>query len=286
MDGLSFEVRPGEVFGFVGSNGAGKTTTMRIVLGVLIADGGNVLWNGAPIDFKTRRRIGYMPEERGLYPKMRAGEQLTYLAQLHGTFPDAAAAASAHWLDRFGLKDRARDEIQRLSHGNQQRVQLAAALVFEPLMLVLDEPFAGLDPEAVDSMSEVLHERAAAGVPVIFSSHQLELVERISDRVGIIQRGHLVACGTVDELRSGGPNRLWVDAPSARAGWTDSLSGVQVVRNDGTRWLIELDGGSSDQAVLQAALATGPVREFRRDVPSLLDIFREAMTEDRVAATA
>jgi ABC-2 type transport system ATP-binding protein len=286
VDGLSFEVRPGEVFGFVGSNGAGKTTTMRIVLGVLIADGGNVLWGGAPIDFKTRRRIGYMPEERGLYPKMRAGEQLTYLAQLHGTFPDAAAAASAHWLDRFGLKDRARDEIQRLSHGNQQRVQLAAALVFDPLMLVLDEPFAGLDPEAVDSMSEVLHERAAAGVPVIFSSHQLELVERISDRVGIIQRGHLVASGTVDELRAGGPNRFWIDAPSARAGWTDSLRGVQVVRNDGTRWLMELDGGSSDQAVLQAALATGPVREFRRDVPSLLDIFREAMTEDRVAATA
>jgi len=286
VDGLSFEVRPGEVFGFVGSNGAGKTTTMRVVLGVLVADGGSVLWGGAPIDFKTRRRIGYMPEERGLYPKMRAGEQLTYLAQLHGAFPDAAAAASAHWLDRFGLKDRARDEIQRLSHGNQQRVQLAAALVFEPLMLVLDEPFAGLDPEAVDSMSEVLHERAAAGVPVIFSSHQLELVERISDRVGIIQRGHVVASGTVDELRSGGPNRFWIDAPSARAGWTDSLRGVQVVRNEGTRWLIELDGGSTDQAVLQVALATGPVREFRRDVPSLLDIFREAMTEDRVAATA
>ena len=286
MNGLSFDVRPGEVFGFVGSNGAGKTTTMRIVLGVLIADGGSVLWGGAPIDFKTRRRIGYMPEERGLYPKMRAGEQLTYLAQLHGTSPDAAAAASARWLDRFGLKDRARDEIQRLSHGNQQRVQLAAALVFDPLMLVLDEPFAGLDPEAVDSMSEVLHERAAAGVPVIFSSHQLELVERISDRVGIIQRGHLVASGTVDELRSGGPNRFWVDAPSARAGWTGSLRGVQVVQNDGTRWLIELDGASSDQAVLQAALATGPVREFRRDVPSLLDIFREAMTEDHVAPTA
>ncbi|TMC05077.1 MAG: DUF4162 domain-containing protein, partial [Chloroflexi bacterium] len=176
--------------------------------------------------------------------------------------------------------------IQRLSHGNQQRVQLAAALVFDPVMLVLDEPFAGLDPEAVDSMSKVLHERAAAGVPVIFSSHQLELVERISDRVGIIQRGHLVACGTVDELRSGGPNRFWVDAPSARAGWTGSLSGAQVVRNDGTRWLIELESASSDQAVLQAALATGPVREFRRDVPSLLDIFREAMTEDRVAAAS
>src|SRR5207302_8790125 len=129
VDGLSFAVHPGEVFGFVGSNGAGKTTTMRIVLGVLISDRGNVLWDGAPLDFNTRRRIGYMPEERGLYPKMRAGEQLTYLAQLHGAGPDAAAAASAHWLERFGLKDRARDDIQRLSHGNQQLVHVAAALV-------------------------------------------------------------------------------------------------------------------------------------------------------------
>ena len=284
VDGLSFDVRPGEVVGFVGSNGAGKTTTMRIVLGVLIPDGGSVLWGGAPIDFKTRRRIGYMPEERGLYPKMRAGEQLTYLAQLHGALPDAAAAASAHWLDRFGLKDRAKDEVQRLSHGNQQRVQLAAALAFDPMILVLDEPFAGLDPEAVDSMSSVLHERAEAGVPVIFSSHQLDLVERISHRVAIIQRGHLVACGTVDELRTGGPERLWVDVPGAKTGWSDLLTGVTVVRRDDTRWLLELDGRTDDQAVLHAALATGPVREFGRDVPSLLDIFREAMTEDRVAA--
>jgi ABC-2 type transport system ATP-binding protein len=283
---LSFDVQPGEVFGFVGSNGAGKTTTMRILLGVLIADSGEVLWAGKPIDFETRRRIGYMPEERGLYPKMRIAEQLTYMAELHGASAADAVASTGRWLERFGLKDRGRDEVLKLSHGNQQRVQLAAALVFDPLMLVLDEPFAGLDPEAVDAMSEVLHERAEAGVPVIFSSHQLELVERISDRVGIIQRGHLVACGTVDELRSEGPQRYWVDMPSARDGWASLLSGVRVVRTDGTRWLLELDGKTSDQAVLQAALATGPVHEFRRSVPSLLDIFREAMTEDRVGATA
>ena len=281
---LSFAVHPGEVFGFVGSNGAGKTTTMRIVLGVLLADAGEVLWNGKLIDFETRRRIGYMPEERGLYPKMHAGEQLAYLAQLHGTEPAAAVESTARWLERFGLKDRAHDEIQRLSHGNQQRVQLAAALVFDPLMLILDEPFAGLDPEAVDSMSEVLHERATAGVPVIFSSHQLELVERISDRVGIIQRGHLIASGTVDELRGKGPERWWIDAPAARSGWAAGLAGTRVVRTDGTRVLLELDGSTDDQAVLRAALATGPLQEFRRDEPSLLEIFREAMTEDRVAA--
>ena len=280
---LSFDVRPGEVFGFVGSNGAGKTTTMRIVLGVLLADAGEVWWNGRPIDFETRRRIGYMPEERGLYPKMRAAEQLTCLAELHGVDAIAASKATEQWLQRFDLANRAKDEIQKLSHGNQQRVQLAAALVFDPLMLILDEPFAGLDPEAVDSMSEVLHERAAAGVPVIFSSHQLELVERISDRVGIIQRGHLIACGTVEELRGKGPEQWWVDAPNAPAGWAAAIPGTKVVRTDGSRVLLELDGQADTQKVLQAALATGPVLEFRRDEPSLLDIFREAMTEQREA---
>ena len=285
LDDLNLTVTPGEVFGFVGSNGAGKTTTMRIVLGTLVPSGGEVFWGGSPIEFKTRRRIGYMPEERGLYPKMRIAEQLSYLAQLHGATAADASTAVDKWLERFGLKDRKGDEVQKLSHGNQQRVQLAAALVFNPVMLVLDEPFAGLDPEAVDSMSEVLHETAEAGTPVIFSSHQLELVERISDRVGIIQRGHLIANGTIDELRSGGPVQLWVDAPNAPAGWAGGLRGVQVVRTDGTRALLRLDETTDDQAVLRAALATGPVKEFRRDLPTLLDLFREAMTENAVVRT-
>ena len=286
VNDLSFEVKPGEVFGFVGSNGAGKTTTMRIALGTLLADEGEVFWAGSPISFETRRRIGYMPEERGLYPKMRIGEQLTYMAQLHGLTAGAAVDATTRWLDRFGLGDRTKDEVQKLSHGNQQRVQLAAALVFDPIMLVLDEPFAGLDPEAVDSMSEVLHERAKAGVPVIFSSHQLDLVERICDRVAIIQSGHLVACDSVDALRNEGPVRWWVDVPSAHEGWADGVEGVKVERREDTRWLLDLDSAGRDQALLKAALATGPVRDFHRDVPTLLDIFREAMTEVRVGATA
>lgn len=286
VDNLDMAIRPGEVFGFVGSNGAGKTTTMRVVLGTLLADRGDVLWDGSPITFEVRRQIGYMPEERGLYPKMRIGEQLTYLAQLHGVAGATATESVKRWLDRFGLKDRARDELQKLSHGNQQRVQLAAALVFDPLMLILDEPFAGLDPEAVDSMSEVLHERAESGIPVIFSSHQLEIVERISDRVGIIQKGRLVALGTINELRSHGPRQLWVDAPSAPEGWAASLSGARVERTDGTRVLLELDASADDQAILRAALATGPVHEFRANLPSLLEIFREAMTESTTAVAS
>jgi ABC-2 type transport system ATP-binding protein len=282
VDDLSFEVRPGEVFGFVGSNGAGKTTTMRMILGTLETDGGEVLWAGAPINFETRRRIGYMPEERGLYPKMRIGEQLIYFAELHGMTDAAAAEATTSWLTRFGLGTRTKDEVQKLSHGNQQRVQLAAALVFNPLLLVLDEPFAGLDPDAVDSMSEVLHETAAGGTPVLFSSHQLDLVERICDRVGIIQRGRMMAVGSVDELRKRGPERYWVDAPGGGTDWMKSLSGVDVVRADGSRVLLQLNDSTTDQDVIRAALATGPVHEFHRDVPSLLDIFREAMTEGDV----
>jgi ABC-2 type transport system ATP-binding protein len=286
VDDLSFDVRQGELFGFVGSNGAGKTTTMRIVLGTLVSDAGEVCWAGSPITFETRRRVGYMPEERGIYPKMRIGEQLSYLAQLHGVESVAAARAVTHWLERFDLANRAHDELQKLSHGNQQRVQLAAALVFDPILLILDEPFAGLDPEAVDSMSDVLHERAADGTPVVFSSHQLELVERICDRVAIIQRGRLVACGTIDELRGGGPARYWIDAPAASPAWAAGLPGVQLVRTDGSRLLLELGAGSDEQSVLRAAVATGPVREFRRDVPTLLDVFRESVIEQKVASPA
>lgn len=203
LDEVSFTVGAGEVFGFVGGNGAGKTTTMRIVLGVLDADAGAVTWKGAPLGPAERRRIGYLPEERGLYPRMRVAEQLVYLARLHGMSRSAAQAATETWTERVGLAGRRGDEVQKLSLGNQQRVQLCAALVHDPDLLVLDEPFSGLDPAAVDTLGAVLRERAAAGVPVVFSSHQLELVERLCDRVGIISAGRMVAVGTVDGLRAG-----------------------------------------------------------------------------------
>jgi len=280
---LSLQVAAGELFGFVGANGSGKTTTMRIVMGVLAADSGEVRWGGAPVTFETHRRFGYMPEERGLYPKMRVLEQLVYLAQLHGVEPAAAGRSAIAWLERLGLSERRNDEVQKLSRGNQQRVQLAAALVFEPELLVLDEPFAGLDPVAVDVMSEVLRDRANAGIPVIFSSHQLDIVERLCDRVGIIKAGQMVVTGTVTELRSSGPARYWVDAPMAADDWTARLSGVKLVRREGTRTLLELADGTDDQAVLRVALATGPVHEFRRDIPPLSELFRHVIAETRAA---
>lgn len=282
LDGVSFEVRPGELFGFVGSNGAGKTTTMRIMLGVLEADSGEVRYGGAPITRHDRTRFGYMPEERGLYPKMKVLDQLVYLAQLHGLSTNDAHTSAERWIDRLGLRDRRAEEVQKLSLGNQQRVQLAAALVHEPRVLVLDEPFSGLDPVAVDVMSQVLKEQSANGVPVVFSSHQLDLVQRLCDRVGIIRDGRMVAVGTVDELTSVGTVRLRICAPKASEGWASGLSDVRVLEESADATVLELAEGADEQVVLRTALETGPVTEFTQHRPTLTEMFRDVVSGERV----
>ena len=279
LNGLSFEVREGQMFGFVGPNGAGKTTAMRIVLGVLRPDEGQVLWRDRTVDADTRRRFGYMPEERGLYPKMRVGEQLSYFARLHGFSRGAAEDAASRWMKRLNIDGRAGDKVEALSLGNQQRVQLAAALVHDPELLVLDEPFSGLDPVGVDTLSEVLLERVEAGVPVVFSSHQLELVERLCESVAIILDGRLVAEGPVEELRSTGDRRLLrVDVRSAEPGWADGLEGVETVENNGKAGaLLALTGDADEQRVLDAARAAGPVTHFGFERRTLAEIFREVL---------
>jgi ABC-2 type transport system ATP-binding protein len=281
---MTFQVGAGELFGFVGSNGAGKTTTMRIALGVLTADSGQVRWAGRPVNLGTRRRIGYMPEERGLYPKMKVGEQLVYLAELHGAAVADARRSVQEWTERLGVAHRLGDEVQKLSLGNQQRVQLAAALVHDPEILILDEPFSGLDPVAVDVMSEVLRHKCASGVPVVFSSHQLDLVERLCDRVGIVASGSMVACGSVDELRAGGRGHLVVDAPGAADGWAGTVPGVTVLESRRGRAVLELAADVDDQRVLAAALATGPVREFAWRRPSLTELFRDVVASTNGAS--
>ena len=280
LDGVSFAVAPGSMFGFCGSNGAGKTTTMRIAMGLVRADAGEVRWQGRPLDQALRRRIGYMPEERGLYPKMRVGEQLAYFARLHGLDGAAAARAAEHWADRLGLGERRRDQVEKLSLGNQQRVQLAAALVSRPEVLILDEPFSGLDPVGVDALAEALLEQARGGVPVVFSSHQLDLVERLCDAVGILARGAMVATGPVAELRRREAGRLLrVVVPDAAPGWAAALPGVRVVSERAGDTLLELAPGADDQAVLATALRTGRVAHFARREPSLVELFREAVAE-------
>lgn len=278
LEGVGFGVAPGSMFGFCGSNGAGKTTTMRIAMGLVRADAGEVRWNGRPLDQASRRRVGYMPEERGLYPKMKVGEQVAYFARLHGLDLAAAGRAADEWVELLGLGPRRDDQVEKLSLGNQQRVQLAAALVSRPEVLILDEPFSGLDPVGVDSLADALLGQVRQGVPVVFSSHQLDLVERLCDSVGILARGRMVATGTVDELRRREAGRLLrVVAPDAAPRWADGLPGARVVSEQAGDTLLELDSGTDDQTVLAAALRTGRVTHFAWQQPTLVELFREAV---------
>lgn len=270
---MTLQVQPGEMYGFVGSNGAGKSTTMRIALGVLAADSGEVLMGDRPIDDDLRRRIGYMPEERGLYAKEKIGDQLRFFARLHGLSDETARKNADGLLEQLGLAERSDDKLEELSLGNQQRVQLAASLIHDPELLILDEPFSGLDPVAVNVMSDLLVERCNAGVPVLFSSHQLDLVQRLCDRVGIIAKGRMKAEGTVDELRTRGPIVYEVRTPARD--WYPQ--GTRLVEDFGEGVLLEAETTDLDQQILQAALAVGPVHSFSRRIPHLAELFQEVV---------
>ena len=279
LDGVSFSVGRGRLTGFVGGNGAGKTTAMRIILGVLSSDAGTVSIDGRPLDAATRRTFGYMPEERGLYPRMKVAEQLAYLARLHGFDRPGAERRARELLTRLDLAPRADDRLDTLSLGNQQRAQIAAALVHEPSLLVLDEPFSGLDPIAVDTVMTVLSERAHAGAPVLFSSHQLDVVERQCDDVVIIAGGRIVAAGDREELRARYTEpRHRLRAPGA-LDWLTAVPGVAVIERSEGEVLFEADDAGA-QRVLAEALARGPVVEFSPVRPSLAEIFREVIRDE------
>jgi len=281
LDGVSFDVREGRIVGFVGRNGSGKTTTMRIALGVLHADAGLVEWRGRPVDAVTRRRFGYMPEERGLYPKMRVREQLVYLARLRGTPKEVARKRATELLEVLEVVGDPNDRMETLSLGNQQRVQLAAALVHEPDVLVLDEPFSGLDPVGVDVLADVLRGQARdRGVPVVFSSHQRELVERLCDEVVLIDRGRIVAHGSIHELRAMRARNLWrIEVPAATEGWWGVVPGVSLAGGDDGAVLLELSGEADPQRVLDLARSAGDVVSFGPVRPSLAELFREVVAE-------
>jgi len=278
LDDLSFDVPSGEVVGFLGPNGAGKTTTMRAIFGLADLDAGSVQWKDAPLGQAERRRFGYMPEERGLYPGMLVGQQIEYLGRLHGLSARDAAAAGATWLERLGIADRRGSKVEALSHGNQQRVQLAAALVHDPELLVLDEPFSGLDPTGIDAISQVLIDQARAGCCVLFSSHQLDLVEDLCDRVTIIDHGRLVVSGTVDDLATSGARRLEVRVEGDRtADWAHDLPGVTVSEVVGGAARLVLAETVDSDNVLRAAMNVGRVTEFSFARRRLSEVFREAL---------
>lgn len=275
VDDVSFTVTPGRKTGFVGGNGAGKTTTMRMVLGVLTPSSGQVLWDGAPITVEQRRRIGYMPEERGLYPRMKLAEQLVFLGRLYGADAASAERRADELLAHFDLGDRRDDLLDSLSLGNQQRVQIAAALIHHPEALVLDEPFSGLDPVAVDQMVDLLG-REASDVPLLFSSHQLDLVERLCDDLVILSGGRVVAAGSVADLRDTGSERVRVTFEDTDAAWLRDVRGIEVLDVDGPSALVELDGVSRAE-LLATAMGRSPVSEFAAVHQPLSDIYREAI---------
>ncbi len=285
LDGASLTARRGRLLGFLGPNGAGKTTTMRCIFGLAVPEAGEVCWEGRAVDTPARLRFGYMPEQRGLYPRMRVGEQLAYFAQHHGLSRRDANTRAMAWLERFGLADRARSKLEDLSHGNQQRVQLATALVHDPELLILDEPFSGLDPLGVATMTEVLRERAAAGVGVVFSSHQLDLVEEVCEDVVIVSRGRVVADGEIDELKSAsGRRHLEVEVAGSGGAWLDGMDRLVVLEREGDRVKLLVDESADLASLLRAAGAAGEVRRFSFEPPRLSELFMEAVTAPQPAA--
>ena len=277
LDACSFVARPGRLTGFLGPNGAGKTTAMRTVFGLVELDSGAVRWQGAPIGPEQRARFGYMPEERGLYPRMRVRDQLVYLGRLCGRTSSAVNRTVDTWLERLGLSGRAGDRLDALSHGNQQRVQLIAALVNEPELLVLDEPFSGLDPLAMGSMSEMLAEVAAAGTTVLFSSHQLDLVEDICEDVVIINAGRVVRAGDLAELRAEVPQRVvTIRYRGCAPDWSRS-SAVEVVDQHEGQARLRVEQGADLAAMIAAAQRDTDLVSFAYEPPTLSELFREAV---------
>ncbi len=278
LDNLSFVVEAGQVFDFLGPNGAGKTTAMRAVFALIGIDSGVVRWNGVPVTSDARRKFGYMPEERGLYPGMRIGDQLIYIGRLHGMSTIDAHHATEAWLTRLGLADRARDKVESLSHGNQQRVQLTAALLHSPELLILDEPLAGLDPTGIDEIGAILVEQARAGCCVVFSSHQLDQVEDLCDSVIIIDHGRLVVTGRVDDLANSGARRLVVRIEGDRTGdWAHGVSNVTVSEVTGGEVRLILGEDVDTDDVLEAARRAGRVTEFVMQRRRMSEVFREAL---------
>jgi ABC-2 type transport system ATP-binding protein len=289
LDAMSFTVGRGRLVGFLGPNGAGKTTTMRAVMGLLRPDRGEVRWDGEPADATTRRRFGYMPEERGLYGRMPLGDQVAYFAELAGLPRADAEAASRRWLGELGLGDRLRDDVGALSHGNQQRVQLAVALAHDPELLVLDEPLSGLDPLAAETMQGLLQSRAAAGTAVLFSSHQLDMVEELCRDVVIVEGGRVVAAGPVEQLRAAEPTRtltIGFEPPGVATSWADPLPGCSLLEADADRQTYEVPADLDLAATLALAAREGRVARFSFEPPDLSVVFRNAVSRSGPAASA
>jgi ABC-2 type transport system ATP-binding protein len=280
LDGCSFSVGRGRMLGFLGPNGAGKTTAMRTIFGLVELDSGDVLWDGRPVELRDRLQFGYMPEERGLYPRMPVAQQIAYFGRLHGLDARQADAAALEWLERLGLAERATAKLEELSHGNQQRAQLAAALVHAPELLVLDEPFAGLDPVAVQTLAEILRTEAERGAAVLFSSHQLDLVEDICADVAIVDHGRVVATGKLDVLRRRSQRRqIELQLDGAPAQWVPHVAGVELLERSNGSLRLAAGRDVAPETVLAQAEQAAQVVGFSYGPPSLNELFLELVNK-------
>ena len=273
LRGIDLTVERGEIVGFLGPNGSGKTTTMRSVMGLVAIDGGDITWDGAPIDLAKRARFGYMPAERGLYPKMSVRDQIVYFGRLAGLDRSAAGSAAATWMERLELTERADDEVQSLSSGNQQRVQLAVTLVHGPELLILDEPFAGLDPIAVETMKAILVEQTASGVAVLFSSHQLDLVADLCRRVVMVAEGRVALAGSVDVLEDRAPYRVAEVTFAEPTTWLPSAPSAVVVDRSERTVRVRVTTEVAAASLLSDAESTGAVASYSFGPPDLSELF-------------
>jgi ABC-2 type transport system ATP-binding protein len=275
VDDLSLSVGDGTMYGFLGANGAGKTTTFRMILGLLNANEGMITWNNNPINYKTSPEIGYLPEERGLYPKMKVEEQLIFLGQLRGMNKSDARAELKKWLDRMEIPHYANKKVEELSKGNQQKIQVIASLLHNPLLLILDEPFSGLDPVNVELLKEAIIEFRNSGATIVFSSHRMDHVEELCEELSIIHHGKQIVSGTLREVKqSFGKQNVRIHSDNDLSKLA-SVSGVKSVSKSIEGALYQVESEHIANKLLIAALESGPIRHFAIEEPSLQDIFIE-----------
>ena len=275
VDDLTLSVGDGTMYGFLGANGAGKTTTFRMILGLLNANEGRITWNGKPITYATSPEIGYLPEERGLYPKMKVEDQLVFLAQLRGMGKAEAKRELHKWLERFEVPHYVNKKVEELSKGNQQKIQVIASLLHKPQLLILDEPFSGLDPVNVEMLKEAILDFRNDGATIVFSSHRMDHVEELCEQLSIIHKGKQIVSGSLRDVKRSSSKqnvRIHSDYDLSQL---ELISGVTSVHKTVEGAVYQIESEQVANELLTAALKSGPIRHFEIEEPSLQDIFIE-----------